>query len=298
MNESLDTKKNVKSQSFNMYRELRLPKLGKVRTIFCKSETFLCVDDLGRKLNMNLQGGCVFLMERDNALDIHMEDGERLSDLCVEDILQCKWTYMKMVAPNLDCTAYMAIMQSRNDYAARLASWDGSVRITIDGAKFALRLYDDFAVSERNCVDYDLIITRRMYLGIHHILTYWGMQTLRDALNLTTEKNADDETDVQEAKNMKAVSFALAGRIKELKLNMRKSLERLGAEEAKIRCDLAEADFRMVKKEDPRIPRSWLTYMHRKTNTPMVTFYPYNTLKDLGLPSIPELEDSFRESRA
>jgi hypothetical protein len=39
-----------------------------------------------------------------------------------------------------------------------------------------------------------------MYLGIHHILTYWGMQTLRDALNLTTGKNADDETDVQEAK--------------------------------------------------------------------------------------------------
>ena len=229
---------------------------------------------------------------------MHTEEGERLSDLCVDEILHSKWASLRDVVAMLERQAYEAIMESRNDYAVRLASWDGSVRITIDGAKFALRLYDEFAISERNCVDYDLIITRRMYLGIHHILKYWGMQTLRDALNLTTGKNADDETDVQEAKNMKAVSFALAGRIKELKLNMRKSLERLGAEEAKIRCDLAEADFRMVKKEDQRIPRSWLTYMHRKTNTPMVTFYPYKTLKDLGLPRIPDLEDSFRESRA
>lgn len=296
MNGSLDTEKNVKSQSFNMYRELHLRWYGKVRTIFCEAETFLCVDDLCRRLDMKSVDK--FPMKREDILGTHMEDGDRLSELCVDDILQCQWAMLRNVAAMLELPVYKGIMQSRNDYAARLESWDGSVRITIDGAKFALRLYDDFAVSERNCVDYDLIITRRMYLGIHHILTYWGMQTLRDALNLTTGKNADDETDVQEAKNMKAVSFALAGRIKELKLNMRKSLERLGAEEAKIRCDLAEADFRMVKKEDPRIPRSWLTYMHRKTNTPMVTFYPYNTLKDLGLPSIPELEDSFRESRA
>lgn len=296
MNGSLDTEKNVKSQSFNMYRELHLRWYGKVRTIFCEAETFLCVDDLCRRLDMKSVDK--FPMKREDILGTHMEDGDRLSELCVDDILQCQWAMLRNVAAMLELPVYKGIMQSRNDYAVRLASWDGSVRITIDGAKFALRLYDDFAVSERNCVDYDLIITRRMYLGIHHILTYWGMQTLRDALNLTTGKNADDETDVQEAKNMKAVSFALAGRIKELKLNMRKSLERLGAEEARIRCDLAEADFRMVKKEDPRIPSSWLTYMHRKTNTPMVTFYPYKTLKDLGLPRITDLEDSFRESRA
>lgn len=296
MNGTLDTEKNVKSQSFNMYRELRLRWYGKVRTIFCEAETYLCVDDLCGRLDMD--SVYKYSVARETVLDMHTEDGERLSDLCVDEILHSKWASLRDVVAMLERQAYEAIMESRNDYAVRLASWDGSVRITIDGAKFALRLYDDFAVSERNCVDYDLIITRRMYLGIHHILTYWGMQTLRDALNLTTGKNADDETDVQEAKNMKAVSFALAGRIKELKLNMRKSLERLGAEEAKIRCDLAEADFRMVKKEDPRIPRSWLTYMHRKTNTPMVTFYPYKTLKDLGLPRIPDLEDSFRESRA
>ena len=296
MNGTLDTEKNVKSQSFNMYRELRLRWYGKVRTIFCEAETYLCVDDLCGRLDMD--SVYKYSVARETVLDMHTEEGERLSDLCVDEILHSKWASLRDVVAMLERQAYEAIMESRNDYAVRLASWDGSVRITIDGAKFALRLYDEFAISERNCVDYDLIITRRMYLGIHHILKYWGMQTLRDALNLTTGKNADDETDVQEAKNMKAVSFALAGRIKELKLNMRKSLERLGAEEAKIRCDLAEADFRMVKKEDQRIPRSWLTYMHRKTNTPMVTFYPYNTLKDLGLPSIPELEDSFRESRA
>lgn len=296
MNGTLDTEKNVKSQSFNMYRELRLRWYGKVRTIFCEAETYLCVDDLCGRLDMD--SVYKYSVARETVLDMHTEDGERLSDLCVDEILHSKWASLRDVVAMLERQAYEAIMDSRNDYAVRLASWDGSVRITIDGAKFALRLYDEFAISERNCVDYDLIITRRMYLGIHHILKYWGMQTLRDALNLTTGKNADDETDVQEAKNMKAVSFALAGRIKELKLNMRKSLERLGAEEAKIRCDLAEADFRMVKKEDQRIPRSWLTYMHRKTNTPMVTFYPYKTLKDLGLPRISDLEDSFRESRA
>lgn len=296
MNGTLDTEKNVKSQSFNMYRELRLRWYGKVRTIFCEAETYLCVDDLCGRLDMD--SVYKYSVARETVLDMHTEDGERLSDLCVDEILHSKWASLRDVVAMLERQAYEAIMESRNDYAVRLASWDGSVRITIDGAKFALRLYDEFAISERNCVDYDLIITRRMYLGIHHILKYWGMQTLRDALNLTTGKNADDETDVQEAKNMKAVSFALAGRIKELKLNMRKSLERLGAEEAKIRCDLAEADFRMVKKEDQRIPRSWLTYMHRKTNTPMVTFYPYKTLKDLGLPRISDLEDSFRESRA
>ena len=296
MNGTLDTEKNVKSQSFNMYRELRLRWYGKVRTIFCEAETYLCVDDLCGRLDMD--SVYKYSVARETVLDMHTEEGERLSDLCVDEILHSKWASLRDVVAMLERQAYEAIMESRNDYAVRLASWDGSVRITIDGAKFALRLYDEFAISERNCVDYDLIITRRMYLGIHHILKYWGMQTLRDALNLTTGKNADDETDVQEAKNMKAASFALAGRIKELKLNMRKSLERLGAEEAKIRCDLAEADFRMVKKEDQRIPRSWLTYMHRKTNTPMVTFYPYKTLKDLGLPRIPDLEDSFRESRA
>lgn len=296
MNGTLDTEKNVKSQSFNMYRELRLRWYGKVRTIFCEAETYLCVDDLCGRLDMD--SVYKYSVARETVLDMHTEEGERLSDLCVDEILHSKWASLRDVVAMLERQAYEAIMESRNDYAVRLASWDGSVRITIDGAKFALRLYDEFAISERNCVDYDLIITRRMYLGIHHILKYWGMQTLRDALNLTTGKNADDETDVQEAKNMKAVSFALAGRIKELKLNMRKSLERLGAEEAKIRCDLAEADFRMVKKEDQRIPRSWLTYMHRKTNTPMVTFYPYKTLKDLGLPRISDLEDSFRESRA
>ena len=296
MNGTLDTEKNVKSQSFNMYRELRLRWYGKVRTIFCEAETYLCVDDLCGRLDMD--SVYKYSVARETVLDMHTEYGERLSDLCVDEILHSKWASLRDVVAMIERQVYEAIMESRNDYAVRLASWDGSVRITIDGAKFALRLYDEFAISERNCVDYDLIITRRMYLGIHHILKYWGMQTLRDALNLTTGKNADDETDVQEAKNMKAVSFALAGRIKELKLNMRKSLEKLGAEEAKIRCDLAEADFRMVKKEDPRIPRSWLTYMHRKTNTPMVTFYPYKTLKDLGLPRIPDLEDSFRESRA
>lgn len=250
MNGTLDTEKNVKSQSFNMYRELRLRWYGKVRTIFCEAETYLCVDDLCGRLDMD--SVYKYSVARETVLDMHTEDGERLSDLCVDEILHSKWASLRDVVAMLERQAYEAIMESRNDYAVRLASWDGSVRITIDGAKFALRLYDEFAISERNCVDYDLIITRRMYLGIHHILKYWGMQTLRDALNLTTGKNADDETDVQEAKNMKAVSFALAGRIKELKLNMRKSLERLGAEEAKIRCDLAEADFRMVKKRRPK----------------------------------------------
>lgn len=120
MNGTLDTEKNVKSQSFNMYRELRLRWYGKVRTIFCEAETFLCVDDLCRRLDMKSVDK--FPMKRVDILGTHMEDGDRLSDLCVDEILHSKWASLRDVVAMLERQAYEAIMESRNDYAVRLAS--------------------------------------------------------------------------------------------------------------------------------------------------------------------------------
>lgn len=287
------TTKKESCKHFIQFVELYLPNLERVKVVFDEVTTFLCVDDL--ESWRVIPDDSVFSLSDEVMHDLYDINGSPVSPFVKDKLSECQWCSLRRVAYALDLDDYNAIVYARNAYVVSRSTWDGSCTVRLSKAKFDLKLYDDFGVSTRNITDYGLDISPRIYLGLQHIMKYWPMDVLKDVLNIkVTEGNGGkkwkqyDEW-VGDAKSQ-AVSFALAPRVSEYLSRLEKHLRDLRRDSSVIKRTIAEACFMMVPRSDPHLPEGWREIVHPKC--PNVTFFPYHTLKAIGLPAIPKLEDA------
>lgn len=291
----LDSTQSESRKHFCQIIDLYLPNLEKVTVLFDELCTLLCVEDIEN--SVDVPEDSVFGALSDEVMhDLYGANGAPISPFVKDKLRErCSWCPLRNVACALPLDDYQAIVNARNAYAVQLYDWNGAVTVQVPKAKFALKLYDDFAVSTRNLTDYGLDIPSRIYLGLQHIMQYWSMDILVRELNIKV-------TDGDGGKKWKqydgwagdgrsqAVSFALASRVKDYMCALEKELRDRRRDVSIIKWTLAEIRFVMVPRSDPHLPDSWKEIVYPKT--PNVTFFPYHTLKAIGLPAIPKLEDA------
>lgn len=272
--------------------DLYLPSLEKVKVIFDELCTLLCVEDIEHWVDVP-EDSVLSDLSDEIMYDLYGVGGAPVSQSLKDKLREsCSWCSLRHVASGLSLDDYQALVHARNAYAAKLSTWDGSSIIRVPKAKFALKLYDDFGVSTRNCTDYGLDVSSRLYLGLHHIMKYWSMDTLTKELNIKATdcgKKWKQYGGWTGDGKSQAVSFALAPRIGDYIDVLRKELHDRRRDASLTNCTLAETCFVMVPRNDPHLPESWKSIIHPKA--PNVTFFPYHTLKAIGLPAIPKLED-------
>lgn len=275
---------------FTQFVELFLPNHERVKVIFDELVTFLCVGDFGRLIEV--PGEITFNLSDEVLHDLYDVSGVPVSPSVKDKLSACLWCSLRRVAHALDLDDHNAIVYARNAYVVSLSAWDGSCTVRLK-TKFDLKLYDDFGVSVRNVTDYGLDITPRLYLGLQHVMKYWSITTLKDVLDITVTEGDGGKRWKQyegwtgDAKSQ-AVSFALASRVNKCLGDMKEDLQARKIAASDIKRTIAEACFVMVPRIEKTLPESWREIVHPKT--PNVTFFPYSTLKAIGLPAIPKLE--------
>lgn len=290
-----DITKTESRKHFCQIIDLYLPSLEKVKVIFDELCTLMCVEDIENLVDVP-EDSVLSDLSDEIMHYLYGVSGAPVSQSLKDKLRErCSWCPLRHVASALNLDDYQAIVHARNAYSAQLSTWDGSSIVQVPKSKFALKLYDDFGVSIRNCTDYGLDISSRLYLGLQHIMKYWSIDILTRELKIKV-------TDMDSGKKWKqyagwtgdgrsqAVSFALAPRIRDYIDELKKELRDSRRDVSTIKCTLAETCFVMVPRNDPHMPESWKSIIYPKT--PNVTFFPYHTLKAIGLPAIPKLEDT------
>ena len=278
---------------FTRFVEMYLSNLENVKVVFDEVTTYLCVDDIESLINVPNE--IVFSLSDEVMHDLYDVNGSPVSPFVKDKLSECRWCTLRRVAYVLDLDDYQDIVYSHNSYVVSLFTWDGSCTVHLKKAKFDLKLYDDFGVSIRNSTDYGLDISSRLYLGLQHIMRYWSMDVLtRELKTQVTEGDGGKKWKPYDGwtgdGRSQAVSFALASRVKEYLGKLENELRDRRSDVSVIKRTIAETCFVMIPRNDPHLPESWKEIVHPKT--PNVTFFPYHTLKAIGLPAIHKLEDA------
>ena len=263
MNNEVDSTKKPESQ-YGLYTTTELDGVGQTEVLYWNNHVYVCTENIecgeAQKLSMKASKS-----------PIRDDRGEELPAKVRQELSEKPWAHMKDLELSLD--DWDALMERHNEYILNQTRFQGYLaRVTLFENYFDLLLYNEYAVSVNSnsprCQK-SKNVSRRLYLGLHHIIRYWGMGLLQSKLGFKGSEPVH-------------VSLALGKHFKTYCDTRKKELEGMehtGALKAEMR-------YRMVDKD--LVPESWRDGVP-ETNK-IVAFYPYTTLKCLGLPPVEYLE--------
>lgn len=260
MNDKSDSTTKPESQ-YGLYTTVELDEVGQTEVIYCGRHIYICTENIEcdeeQKLSLK-----TFIRD---------DRGEELSSKVREELAEKPWAHMKDIMLSLD--DWDVLMERHTEYILNQTRFHGYLaRVTLFGNYFDLLLYNEYAVSVKSNsprFQNSKNVSRRLYLGLHHIIRYWGMGVLQSKLGFKGSEPVH-------------VSLALGKHFTTYCDTRRKELEGMentGALKAEMRYRMAEKDL---------VPESWRDGVPEKNKK--VAFYPYTTLKCLGLPPVAYLE--------
>lgn len=268
MNNEVDSTKNPESQ-YGLYTTVELADVGHTEVLYWNNHIYVCTENIecdeAQKLSLET-----------SKISIRDDRGEELSAKVREELSEKPWAHMKDLVLSLD--DWDVLMERHNEYILTQTRFQGYLaRVMLSENYFDLLLYNEYAVSaDKNsprCKN-SKNVSRRLYLGLHHIIRYWGMSLLQSKLGF----KGSEPVHVSLALGKHFTTYCEA-RKKELE-----GMEHTGALRAEMRYRLVDKDL---------VPESWRDGVP-ETNR-KVAFYPYTTLKRLGLPEIAYLEQVQKE---
>lgn len=265
MNNEVDSTKKPESQ-YGLYTTVELDEVGQTEVLYWNNHIYVCTEsiecDEEQKLSIKPP--------------IRDDRGEELSAKACEELSEKPWAHMKDIVLSLD--DWDVLMGRHNEYILTQTRFQGYLaRVTLSENYFDLLLYNEYAVSVKSNsprFQNSKNVSRRLYLGLHHIIRYWGMGVLQSKLGFKGSEPVH-------------VSLALGKHFTTYCDTRRKELEGMehtGALRAEMRYRLVDKDL---------VPKSWRDGVP-ETNQ-KVAFYPYTTLKCLGLPPVEYLEQVQQE---
>lgn len=260
MNNEVDSTKKTESQ-YGLYTTVELDGVGQTEVLYWNNHIYICTENIE----------CDEAQELSIKPPIRDDRGEELSAKVCKELSEKPWAHMKDIG--LSLYDWDALMERHNEYILTQTQFQGYLaRVMLSENYFDLLLYNEYAVSaDKNsprCKN-SKNVSRRLYLGLHHIIRYWGMGLLQSKLGFKGSEPVH-------------VSFALGKHFTTYCEARKKELEgteHTGALRAEMRYRLVDKDL---------VPESWRDGVP-ETNK-KVAFYPYTTLKCLGLPPVAYLE--------
>lgn len=264
--ESLDPKDHGTERQYGLYTTVKLDEVGQTKVLYWSNHIYICTENIE----------CDEAQKLSVKTSIRDDRGEELSSKVREELSEKTWAHMKDIVLSLD--DWDVLMERHNEYILTQTRFQGYLaRVTLFENYFDLLLYNEYAVSVKSNsprFQNSKNVSRRLYLGLHHIIRYWGMGVLQSKLGFKGSEPVH-------------VSLALGKHFTTYCDTRRKELEGMehtGALRAEMR-------YRMVDKD--LVPESWRDGVPEKNK--QVAFYPYTTLKCLGLPPVAYLEQVQKE---
>ena len=265
MNNEVDSTKKPESQ-YGLYTTVELDEVGQTEVLLWNNHICVCTENIecdeARKLSLKTS--------------IRDDRGEDLSAKVREELSEKTWAHMKDLELSLD--DWDAPMERHNEYILNQTRFQGYLaRVTLFENYFDLLLYNEYAVSVKSNsprFQNSKNVSRRLYLGLHHIIRYWGMEVLQSKLGFKGSESVH-------------VSLALGKHFTAYCDTRKKELEGMehtGAMRAEMRYRIVDKDL---------VPESWRDGVPEKNK--QVAFYPYTTLKNVGLPPVAYLEQVQKE---
>ena len=265
MNNEVDSTKTSESQ-YGLYTTVELNEVGQTEVLYWNNHIYVCTENIG----------CDEAQKLSIETSIRDDRGEDLSAKVREELSEKPWAHMKDIVLSLD--DWDALMERHNEYILTHTRFQGYLaRVTLFGNYFDLLLYNEYAVSVKSNsprFKNSKNVSRRLYLGLHHIIRYWGMGVLQSKLGFKGSEPVH-------------VSLALGKHFTTYCDTRRKELEGMehtGALRAEMRYRIVDKDL---------VPESWRDGVPEKNK--QVAFYPYTTLKSVGLPPVAYLEQVQKE---
>ena len=265
MNNEVDSTKKPESQ-YGLYTTVELDEVGQTEVLYGGNHIYICTENIG----------CDEAQKLSIRPPIRDDRGEELSAKACEELSKKPWAHMKDLL--LSLSDWNVLMGRHNEYILTQTRFQGYLaRVRLPDSYFDLLLYNEYAVSVKShSPKYQKSnnVSRRLYLGLHHIIRYWGMEVLQNKLGF---KGSDPVH----------VSLALGKHFGTYYTTRSKEIEGMkyaGTLKAEMRYGMVDKDL---------VPKSWRDGVPEKNK--IVAFYPYTTLKCLGLPPVEYLEQVQRE---